>query len=117
MIFVDFLGDATTFRAVCEPLRSELAQLLRVGPEAVVVRRVVTEGGAGELELWVELSSEDDGDAVLAELGRQLAEAHEGLRFGVVRAEPGSLPRFELKAKRLTDEREVWGGTGERKEM
>ena len=28
-----------------------------------------------------------------------------------------SLPRFELKAKRLVDEREVWGGTGERKAM
>jgi hypothetical protein len=35
----------------------------------------------------------------------------------VRRAAPGTLPRFELKAKRLTDEREVWGGTGERKAM
>jgi hypothetical protein len=29
--------------------------------------------------------------------------------------ESESLPRFELKAKRLVDEREVWGGKGERK--
>jgi hypothetical protein len=33
-------------------------------------------------------------------------------------AEAGSLPRFELKAKRLVDERSVWGSTmGERKAM
>jgi hypothetical protein len=32
-------------------------------------------------------------------------------------AEPQSLPRWELKAKRLVDERQVWGGTGERKAM
>ena len=44
-------------------------------------------------------------------VGRTLAA------LGVRRAAPGTLPRFELKAKRLTDEREVWGGTGERKAM
>jgi phenylacetate-CoA ligase len=85
--------------------------------EEFQVRLYTADGIRDEIEVQVELSSDEDGDAVLAELGRQLAEAHEGLRFGVVRAEPGSLPRFELKAKRLTDEREVWGGTGERKAM
>ena len=91
MIFVDFLGDATTFRAVYEPLRSALAQLLRVGPEAVVVRRVVTEGGAGELELWVELSSEEQvvrrgGEiaATLAELVRGHAQQDVWVMFRVV---------------------------------
>jgi phenylacetate-CoA ligase len=34
-----------------------------------------------------------------------LREAHEGLRFNVERATAGSLPRFELKAKRFTDKR------------
>lgn len=34
-----------------------------------------------------------------------LREAHEGLRFNVELAPQGSLPRFELKAKRLTDKR------------
>jgi phenylacetate-CoA ligase len=85
--------------------------------EEFQVRLYTADGIRDEIEVQVELSEGQDGDAVLAELGRQLAEAHEGLRFGVVRAEPGSLPRFELKAKRLTDDREVWGGTGERKVM
>jgi phenylacetate-CoA ligase len=30
---------------------------------------------------------------------------HEGLRFLVELADPGSLPRFELKARRLVDDR------------
>jgi phenylacetate-CoA ligase len=80
------------------------------------VRLFTTDGIRDEIEVLVELAEGQD-DAVLAELGRRLAEAHEGLRFGVRHAEPGSLPRFELKAKRLTDEREVWGGKGERKAM
>ena len=38
-------------------------------------------------------------------LGRELAAAHEGLRFIIERAEYGTLPRFELKARRLVDDR------------
>lgn len=38
---------------------------------------------------------------------RDLAQAHEGLRFNVERVEHGTLPRFELKAKRLVDARPV----------
>jgi phenylacetate-CoA ligase len=83
--------------------------------EEFQVRLYTADGIRDEIEVQVELA--DGGDDVLAELGRELAEAHEGLRFDVRRAEAGSLPRFELKAKRLTDEREVWGGTGERKAM
>ncbi len=48
-------------------------------------------------------------DAVLGALRRELSDAHEGLRFEVEEAEPGSLPRFELKAKRLVDRREIKG--------
>ena len=40
-------------------------------------------------------------------LSKALAEAHEGLRFNVDKEEYGSLPRFELKAKRLVDDRPV----------
>ena len=39
------------------------------------------------------------------QLSRELADAHEGLRFQFERANTGSLPRFELKAKRLVDNR------------
>jgi phenylacetate-CoA ligase len=40
-------------------------------------------------------------------LAHELAEAHENLRFNVELVEPGTLPRFELKAKRLVDARPV----------
>jgi phenylacetate-CoA ligase len=40
-------------------------------------------------------------------LSKDLSEAHEGLRFNVERVEYGTLPRFELKAKRLVDARPV----------
>ena len=46
----------------------------------------------------------------------QLSEAHEGLNIHVREADVGSLPRFELKAKRLKDDRIVIGGTGEKRE-
>ncbi|MEO8285906.1 MAG: AMP-binding protein [Chloroflexota bacterium] len=38
---------------------------------------------------------------------KDLASAHEGLRFNLDRVEHGTLPRFELKAKRLVDDRPV----------
>lgn len=44
-------------------------------------------------------------DALKATLHDELASAHEGLRFQVGRADPGSLPRFELKARRVLDKR------------
>jgi phenylacetate-CoA ligase len=72
-----------------------------------------------EIEVLVELPGIDDGapeaGALLRRLGRGLAEAHEGLRFGVRCVEHGSLPRFELKARRVVDERTVIGGHGERR--
>jgi phenylacetate-CoA ligase len=40
-------------------------------------------------------------------LVKDLAEAHEGLRFTVEVVEPGTLPVFELKARRLLDRRGV----------
>lgn len=44
-------------------------------------------------------------EALAPRLAKDLAEATEGLRINVERAEPGSLPRFELKAKRVEDRR------------
>jgi phenylacetate-CoA ligase len=40
-------------------------------------------------------------------MAKALADAHEGLRFNIELMEPGTLPRFELKAKRLVDARPV----------
>jgi phenylacetate-CoA ligase len=88
--------------------------------EEFQVRLYTADGRRDEIEVLVEFQDQDAGVPVgaLSEIGRQLAEAHEGLRFGVRLAEVGSLPRFELKTKRLVDERSVWGSTtGERKAM
>jgi len=62
-----------------------------------------------EITVKVELKREGarGADALLAKLGKDLAAAHEGLRFNVELAPEGSLPRFELKAKRLEDERKL----------
>ena len=75
------------------------------------------DGIRDEIEVLVEIPGDGaDPETMLADLGKALAEAHEGLRFGVRRVEDGSLPRFELKAKRVLDEREIVGGAGERKQ-
>lgn len=60
-----------------------------------------------EITLHVELKPGFDAEwsRVRDELSVALREAHEGLRFNVEIAAPGSLPRFELKAKRFTDKR------------
>jgi phenylacetate-CoA ligase len=76
------------------------------------------EGIRDEIEVLIEVPGEGtDADALVRELGTALSEAHEGLRFGVRSVELGSLPRFELKAKRLVDERILAGSQGERKTM
>jgi len=75
------------------------------------------EGIRDEIEVLVEIpDAKSDRERILSELQRSLADAHEGLRFGVKEAETGSLPRFELKAKRLNDERIVIGTEGERRQ-
>ncbi|HUP20453.1 MAG TPA: AMP-binding protein [Gemmatimonadota bacterium] len=80
------------------------------------IRLYTEEGIRDEIEVLVEIPDEGaDADAILSRLGTELADAHESLRFGVRQAEAGSLPRFELKAKRLVDEREVIGGEGEKR--
>jgi phenylacetate-CoA ligase len=72
------------------------------------------EGIRDEIEVLVEIPDADaDADRVVRDLGKKLAEAHEGLRFGVKHVENETLPRFELKAKRLQDDRIVIGTEGE----
>jgi phenylacetate-CoA ligase len=75
------------------------------------------EGIRDEIDVLVEIpDAKADRERILSELQRSLADAHEGLRFGVKEAEAGSLPRFELKAKRVNDERIVIGTEGERRQ-
>ena len=74
------------------------------------------EGIRDEIEVLMEIPDVDaDPYRIMGEVGKKLADAHEGLRFGVKQAETGTLPRFELKAKRMLDERIVIGTEGERR--
>jgi phenylacetate-CoA ligase len=75
------------------------------------------EGIRDEIEVLIEVpDSSADRESLVAELARDLAEAHEGLRIPVRVVENETLPRFELKAQRLRDDREVIGGEGQRRE-
>ena len=72
------------------------------------------EGIRDEIEVLFEAPDEGtDTDAIIRDLGKQLADAHEGLRFGVKQVANETLPRFELKAKRVQDDRIVIGTEGE----
>lgn len=68
--------------------------------------RITREGIRDEITLITEPSTTVDEiawSAMRKDLGKELADSHEGLRFIIERADAGALPRFELKAKRLTD--------------
>ncbi len=62
-----------------------------------------------EITIKVEMKPgrEAEWPALSEELANELASAHEGLRFIIELMEPGALPRFELKAKRLKDDRPI----------
>ena len=75
------------------------------------------EGRRDEIELLVEIPGPNvDAEHLVSQLQKELAEAHEGLRFGVKKVDDETLPRFELKAKRLMDERILIGTEGEQRE-
>lgn len=81
--------------------------IVREYPEVEEFQIVITreEGVRDEITVKIELKPDQQG--AFAQLGGRLAEDladhHEGLRFNVVQAAVGELPRFELKAKRLQD--------------
>jgi len=70
MIFVDYLGPPARLPEVREVVGREVAAALRVPIGGVVVRRLVTDSDADEIELWIELSTDEQ----LYRLGRQLAQ-------------------------------------------
>jgi hypothetical protein len=69
MIFVDYLGPAERLSEVREVVSREVGTALRMRPEQVVLRRIATDGERDEVELWVELSTDEQ----LYRLGRQIA--------------------------------------------
>ena len=62
-----------------------------------------------EITIKVEIKPghESEWPDLKVKLAKDLAEAHEGLRFSIERMDYGVLPHFELKAKRLVDVRPV----------
>ena len=70
-------------------------ELVRVDIRDEIILHAELAPGADEAR-WTEIQTL---------LKRELADAHEGLQFQIRRADEGSLPRFELKARRLTDRR------------
>ena len=82
--------------------------IVRAYPEVEEFQiRLHREGIRDEITLRLECSPVSDAawPAMAERLGKELSAAHEGLRFNVERAAAGTLPRFELKARRLVDER------------
>ena len=69
VIFVDYLGPAEQLEHVREVVAREVAAAMRVPASQVVVRRVVTEDSSSSIELWVELSSDEQ----LYRLGQRIA--------------------------------------------
>jgi hypothetical protein len=70
MIFVDYLGPIQRLAQVSDVVRREVGAALRMRPDQVAVRRIVTDDDRDEVELWVELSADEQ----LYRLGRQLAQ-------------------------------------------
>jgi phenylacetate-CoA ligase len=85
--------------------------IVREFPEVDEFQTVITrEGTRDEITLRVECKPDwpaDQWDTLSDALHRRLALAHEGLNFRIERAGEGELPRFELKAKRTVDQREL----------
>jgi phenylacetate-CoA ligase len=60
-----------------------------------------------DIKLEIKPGLDNNWPELQTSLTKDLAQAHEGLRFNVVRMDHGTLPRFELKARRLVDARPV----------
>lgn len=64
------------------------------------------EDSRDEIEVLIEISaSPETHPRIVRRLESNLRDAHGGLRFEVREASPNSLPRYELKARRVLDER------------
>ncbi|MFN0070639.1 MAG: hypothetical protein ACKVVP_04015 [Chloroflexota bacterium] len=70
MLFVDVLSARETFETLQESVAEEIAAVLRSARSGIVLRRIVTEPEPSEIEIWVELSSDEQ----FARHGRAIAE-------------------------------------------
>jgi len=70
VIFVDYLGPADGLDRVREVVGREVGAAMRVPPGQVSVRRIVTEDARDDMELWIELSTDEQ----LYRFGRDIAQ-------------------------------------------
>jgi hypothetical protein len=70
VLFVDYLGPADLFQAARGAIQERVAAALRTPPRDVVVRRLVVESDYSGVEVWVEVSSDEQ----LVRHGRRLAQ-------------------------------------------
>jgi hypothetical protein len=79
VIFVDYLGPAEQLEQVREVVTREVALAMRVPSAQVVVRRLVTEDDNAAIELWIELSSDEQLYRLGQRIARQITDGLEGL--------------------------------------
>jgi len=70
MLFVDYLGPAERLAQVRAVVGREVGAAMRVSADQVAVRRIVTDDDRDEVELWIELSTDEQ----LYRLGRAIAQ-------------------------------------------
>jgi len=70
MIFVDYLGPVERLPRVREVVAREVGAAMRVPAEQISLRRIVTEDERDNVELWIELSTDEQ----LYRLGRDIAQ-------------------------------------------
>jgi hypothetical protein len=70
MIFVDYLGPADRLPRVREVVSREVGAAMRMPTDQIAVRRIVTEDAGDEVELWIELSTDEQ----LYRFGRSIAQ-------------------------------------------
>src|SRR5581483_9173621 len=78
MLFVDFLGPSAVYEATRTAIQERIGRVFHVGPESVVVRRFVVEGGRPEIELWVEVASEEEIYRYGRRISRELSDVIRG---------------------------------------
>ena len=75
MLFVEFDGPSAVFQAVREGVCASVARVLRTAPEEIVLRRRVYEGDYAGIEVWIELSSDEQRYRFAARLAQEITAA------------------------------------------
>ena len=80
MLFVDFYGPAEVYAATRTAIQERVAAAFRTPPVSVVVRRIVAETEYPGVEVWIELSSEEQlyryGSRLAADVSEAIRATH-----------------------------------------